>query len=119
MSILSYRGNDPNSFAGSLLCSKGKLTLYPGFVNDLAASVFRDTGATIVGVKKEFINLRQLTGKSLSRMTFGGTVETYPVAIIEVQTPFISGWLEACVLDDASADLIIGNVPGVKHLSVS
>ena len=39
-----------------------------------------------------------------------------PVALINIDTPYLSGEVEAMCLRDAIYDLIIGNVPGARRV---
>ena len=47
-------------------------------------------------------------------MLIDGTVRRYPTAIVELDTPYLSGRVQALCMDDPVHDVIIGNVPGAK-----
>ena len=64
---------------------QGRTDSVPRFVNNKTVSVLRDTGCTTFGVKRKFIHHSQLTGIIISCMTFGGTIEEYPAAMIDVK----------------------------------
>ena len=89
------------------------LVLVHGSVNGYDCSVMRDTGCTTIGVRRSLINPARLTGRQVQCVTFGGNVEVYPTALVDIATPYISGTYEACVLPNPVSDLIIGNVPSV------
>ena len=42
------------------------------------------------------------------------TIKKVPIARVNVDTPYLSGTVEALCLQDAIYDVIIGNVPGAK-----
>ena len=46
-----------------------------------------------------------------------GAVESFPLAAVEIDTPFFSGSLLCCVIDDPVADLMLGNVEGVQPIA--
>ena len=47
-------------------------------------------------------------------MLIDGTVKRFPTAIVELDTPYLSGRVQALCMDDPVHDVIIGNVPGAK-----
>ena len=83
-------------------------------VNGYAGTLLRDTGCTTAGVKRCFVRAEQFTGKTQHCRSFGGRIESFPLAEIQVDTPYYSGTVLACVIDSPVADLILGNLPGVK-----
>jgi len=64
-------------------------------------------------VRRALVSPDQFTGRTQRCISFGGKVEVFPLARVNVDTPFYSGILECCVIDRPVADLIIGNLPGV------
>ena len=46
-------------------------------------------------------------------ITFGGNKEVFPLAVIQVDTPFYKGEVQCCVVDNPVCDLILGNLPDV------
>ena len=97
--------------------TSGRLSLYDGLVGTQEVKVLRDTGATCVGVAKHLVGSHQYTGETIRCILFTGTAVQLPVAEISVCTPYLSGTVLACVLDAPPADLIIGNVSGVRDCS--
>ena len=83
-------------------------------VNGFTASLLRDTGCTTAGVKKSLVNDNQYTGKVQRCRSFGGNIETFPLANIDVITPYYEGKVLACVIEKPVTDLILGNLPGVR-----
>lgn len=113
---MSVTPSDDQEF--KILCScsafQGQLPLCSGFVNDQEVRVLRDSGANTAGIRKSLVHEDQFTGETQSVLTFGGKVESFPVAIVPVDTPFFTGPLCCCVIDEPVADLIIGNMKGVE-----
>ena len=77
-------------------------------------SVLRDTGSSVHAVHEAFVSSSDLVGKSQKIVTFGGKEETFDLARINVNTPFISGNVIVCVLRDYPErlryfDVLIGN----------
>ena len=76
--------------------------------------VLRDTGSMIHAIHKKYVKPTDYTGRSISLITFGGKKETFQLAKVNVDTPFISGSVLACVLSDYPDecmyfDVLIGN----------
>ena len=67
-----------------------------------------------VVVKREFVSEKQLTGKVGYMLLIDNTLRRVPVAKIRVDTPYLTGEVEAQCLPDAIYDLIIGNVQGAR-----
>ncbi|MPC48415.1 hypothetical protein E2C01_042187 [Portunus trituberculatus] len=44
-----------------------------------------------------------------------GIQVSYPLAIVEVESPFYTGRVAAAVMKDSVADLVIGNIQGVRN----
>lgn len=94
----------------------GKLTLVTGFVNSQPCTVLRDTGCSVIGVSKNFVKDNDWLNKKLECTMFTGTKEVIDVATAEIDTPFLKGKFEVCVLNKPVADVIVGNVPGVDQI---
>ena len=92
------------------LDESSELNIHKGTVNGKPATVLRDTGCTCIGVHKKFVLQKDYTGKICSCKLFTGDIASVPTAMINITTPFISGRVEALVLDDPVVSLIIGNV---------
>ena len=58
-----------------------------------------------------------LTGRTIPCYHFSGKVEDMPVARIQIDTPFLSGFVDAVVGSFPGAGLIVDNVPGVLSSS--
>eukprot|EP00745_Piridium_sociabile_P039410 TRINITY_DN7365_c0_g1_i12.p1 TRINITY_DN7365_c0_g1~~TRINITY_DN7365_c0_g1_i12.p1 ORF type:complete len:1702 (-),score=291.88 TRINITY_DN7365_c0_g1_i12:2644-7599(-) len=111
--------NPKPSGAVSVVCSvtdefSGQLHLESGSVNGSSCSVLRDTGATVCGVRKRLVTNDQYLGTSVKCVSFGGRVEEFPLAKVEIESQYLSGSVVCCVLEAPVADFIVGNVPGVR-----
>ena len=121
VAVASGSGSSQSAGAALVVCSlvdefTGQLHLESGSVNGSACSVLRDTGATVCGVRKRLVRDDQYTGKSVKCISFGGRMEEFPLAEVQVESDHLSGSVLCCVLDAPVADLIVGNVPGVENV---
>lgn len=109
------------SAPSSVLCSAdgggGSLPTAESCVNGFHVSVLRDSGATAAGVRRCLVREGQYTDKKQNITSFGGKVECFPLACVQVDTPFYFGDLVCCVIDDPAVDLIIGNLRGVDPVA--
>ena len=92
--------------------------VYPGILikgeNSESVTVLRDTGSAVHAVHSNLVNANDYTGTFQQLVTFGGKEESFPLAYIEVNTPFLSGKIVACVLQSYPEkfryyDILIGN----------
>ena len=85
------------------------------FVADNQVSILRDTGCTAVVIRSSLITPEQYTGETKRMIKIDNTVLHVPVAICVINTPFLSGQIEALCVVNPVCDLIIGNVEGVHE----
>ena len=85
-----------------------------GRVAGKSVNVLRDTGCSGIVVKKNLVTEDQYTGYFSFMLLIGNTVKKVPIARITVDSPYLSGEVEARCLPDAIYDLIIGKVSGVR-----
>ena len=106
-----------------LLCSacaeplsgaRSRMPVVKGQVAGKSLNVLRDTGCSGIIVKKNLVNEEQYTGDYSFMLMINNTVKKVPIACITVDTPYLSGEIEAQCLPDAIYNMIIGNVPGVR-----
>ncbi|KAL8560911.1 hypothetical protein ACOMHN_035851 [Nucella lapillus] len=88
----------------------GRLKLEAGKVNGTVCFVLRDTGATVCGVRKWLVCPDQYTGESIKCVSFGGRVDEFPLARVDVSSEYITGEIVCCVLEAPVADFIVGNI---------
>ena len=113
--------NNFQNFMGStthIVCSlkdefSGDLHLHRGKVNGRHASVLRDTGATICGVRAGLVDKDQYLGRDITCVSFGGRKEVFPIAEVDIETDFFVGKIQCCVINNPAADLILGNIPNM------
>ena len=91
-----------------------KMPVMMGTLNGKSVEVLRDTGCTGVVTKKAFVKREQYTGRYKVMIRIDKSSVKAPTAMIEVETPYYTGVVEAVCLEDALYDLIIGNIDGAK-----
>ncbi len=96
--------------------AKGKVNMptVQGFVNGQPAEVLRDTGCSTVVVRRSLVLPEQLTGRTRACVLIDGTIRWNPTATITIDTPYLSGKVEAVCMSAPLYALIIGNVQGAK-----
>lgn len=93
---------------------KGSIKLSRGRCNDITCSILRDTGSSTIGVRKSLVNDSDRTGFKKQVITFNGNTESYELGYVNIESPYITGRLLCCMLDNPIADLIIGNIEGIN-----
>ena len=94
---------------------KAKMPVAEGKLGGSPVKVLRDTGCSTIVVKRGLIADDKLTGKVVVCVMIDGTARRYPTAIVEIESPFLSGTVEAVCMDRPLYDLVVGNVPGVQE----
>ena len=87
-----------------------------GLPNKKTVRVLQDTGCTIAAIKRNFVQDHQLTREETSCVLIDGTQRKFPLAKVDVDTPYYTGLVEAMVMDNPVYDLILGNIPTVRKL---
>ena len=90
----------------------GRMITADGYVGNQRVDVMRDSGCDGIVVKSDLVPKEALTGKFVSCTMIDGTVRRFPIAMIEINTPFISGSVPAVCMKTPVYKLIIGSVPG-------
>jgi len=72
------------------------------------ASVLLDTDCTTIVVRRRLVRDEQLTGEFRYYRMLDGTVRRAAVAVVDIETPFISGKLPCLCID--TCDVIVANV---------
>lgn len=85
-----------------------------GWVDGKSVSVLRDTGCSAVVVRRDLVKDCQLTGGSTLCILIDGTARRVPTAIIDVDTAYYKGSVEALCMKRPLYDLILGNISGVS-----
>ena len=96
--------------------SVGSLNFESGYLDNKLVSILRDTGCSILGVRKSLVKDKQkIKGHYTLKLVDGQTFK-YPLAYINLNTPYIKGTYVAAMFDDPVADIIIGNVDEAKKV---
>ena len=85
-----------------------------GTVNGIEATVMLDSGCSTVGVRKSLVQEEQFTSEVQSCRLFNGDMVSLPIARVDLDTPYFSGEVEACVIENPVCDVILGRVEGAN-----
>ncbi|GFN92303.1 reverse transcriptase [Plakobranchus ocellatus] len=78
-------------------------------------SLLRDTGCNTVGVRRSLVPVSSITGRRIKVNTFRCKNRAFDTAVIDISSPYFSGRVEACLLKDPVADVILGDIDGITH----
>jgi hypothetical protein len=67
-------------------------------------------------VKRSLVNQNQFIDEKQYCRSFGGKMEVFTLAKIHVSTPYYTGQVKACVIDNPVCDLILGNIVSEKDV---
>ena len=90
-----------------------------GTVNRKKVIALRDTGCTDCDVRRSFVSSDQLLGKESDVTLMDESTQRYPLAMVEIDCPFLTGKTEALCMDDTLYDLVIGHIDGSKLSDMS
>ncbi|XP_041471848.1 uncharacterized protein LOC121421249 [Lytechinus variegatus] len=85
-----------------------------GMIDNKIISVLRDSGCSGAIIKQDLVSQKQMTGEECTCVLIDRTLRTFPIAMIDVNTPFYVGKVRALCVKTPLYDLILGNIPGVK-----
>ncbi|XP_063971781.1 uncharacterized protein LOC135159725 [Lytechinus pictus] len=85
-----------------------------GMIDNKIISVLRDSGCSGAIIKQDLVSQKQMTGEECTCVLIDHTLRTFPIAMIDVNTPFYVGKVRALCVKTPLYDLILGNIPGVK-----
>ena len=85
-----------------------------GLLSGKQVVVMRDSGSSCTVVREGLVSKTSLTGETKACVLIDGTIRKFPVARIDVDTPYYTGNLVALCVKEPVYDLIIGNVDGAK-----
>ena len=88
-----------------------KHSVSEGFIGE-KVKVLRDTEYSSAAVRSSLVSDTQLTGNVQLCVLIDGTVRKFPIARVNVDTPFYKGDLEARCMKAPIYDLMISNIPG-------
>ncbi|KAL3854643.1 hypothetical protein ACJMK2_013904 [Sinanodonta woodiana] len=98
---------------GTCIYPEARVPIANGTVNG-QVTVLRDTGCTTVVVKRNLVRDDQLLGFKSPCMLLDQTIDHVPVNRIMIETPFLTGTVEALCIANPIYELTIGNVPGSR-----
>ena len=103
-----------NACVEPLTGARSKIPVVIGRVGEKTVDILRDTGFSGIVVKKDLVSEEQYTGDFNCMLLIDNTMRKVPIAKITVDTPYLSGEVEAQCLSNAIYDLIVCNVPGAR-----
>ena len=95
-------------------CSGDKLHVCDGYVGQTKLKMLRDTGCEGVVVKTSLVPQKSMTGEYKTCMLIDGTIRRFPVAMIEIDTPYLTGKVLAKCMENPVYGLIIGQGVGAR-----
>ena len=93
---------------------KSRLPTAEGPVNGRKVEVLRDIECTCGTVKRSLVSDDKLIGKESYVTLIDETTQKYPLAVNDVDCPFVTGKTEALCMEDTVYDLVIGKFDGSK-----
>ena len=93
---------------------KSKMPVMYGFVDSMKVSVLRDSGCNTTILKENLVDEKQLKNDTQCCILADGTVRRFPVACIQVDTPYYVGEVNALCMANPVYDLVIGNIQGAR-----
>ena len=100
----------------SAACTVGSgMPVVKGIVGSHEVNVLRDTGCSTTVVRQGLVSRDQMIGTHSKCLLLDGTVRRYPVAKIDVDTPYFRGSVEALCMESPLYGLILGNISGVRE----
>ena len=109
-----YEHRNNAHISAALNTNNNGLPLFPCKINNTSATCLRDTGSNVNAVAARYVNIEQHVGRYTSCTMFDGSARKFPIAKVNVSTPFITGVIEALVIENPITDLIIGNSDSVS-----
>ncbi|KAH9508272.1 hypothetical protein Btru_050683 [Bulinus truncatus] len=107
----SLNRNNKVHNVNALLSNNGNLIFYPCFLNNKPVMCLRDTGATCVVVDVSLVPHECMMDSSEDIKLGNGHTLSCKKAMIDIDTPWISGKIEAIAMTSPVAPLIIGKPP--------
>lgn len=85
-----------------------------GLVGTTKVSVLRDSGCSGAVIRKGLVTNKQMTGRYKWCILIDGSVHRYPTAVVNINSPFYVGEVEALCVDTPVFDVILGNIKNVR-----
>ena len=110
LSCARVRPTTMDTSTGNNIIETGSLNIEIGTVNGQQVSVLRDTGCTSVVVKRDLVADDQLLTDTAVCRLIDGTLRRFPIARVQIETPYYTGNVRAICMTDPISDLIVGNI---------
>ncbi|GFO06925.1 Zinc finger protein [Plakobranchus ocellatus] len=91
----------------------GRLHIESASLFGSKCSLLRDTGCNTVGVRRSLVPVSSITGRRIKVNTFCCENRAFDTAVIDISSPYFSGRVEACLLTNPVADVILGDIDGI------
>ena len=92
----------------------GNMPVVTGCVEGTEVKTLRDTGCSTVIVREDLVPENQKLNEKVTLILANRSALITPVAIIDIDTPYLSGKFRALCMKTPAYDLIIGNVDGAR-----
>jgi len=93
---------------------KDMMPVVTGKVEGKCVEVLRDTGCSGVIVRRDLVKDAEIRDRTGYMLTVDRTVKRAPVGMVNIDTPYYTGRVEALCLQDPLFDLIVGNIEGAR-----
>ena len=80
-------------------------------------AVLRDSECSLCVVRSDLVTDSQYTGRKQSVTLIDGTIKTFPVASVEIDSPYFSGEVEALCMPRSLCEVVVGNIEGAREPS--
>ena len=105
--------------SAACMCSGDMLHTCDGYVGQTKLKMLRDSGCEGVVVKTSLVPEKSMTGQYKTCVLIDGTIRRFPVAMIEIDTPYLTGKVLAKCMENPVYDLIVGQGVGARDLTDS
>ena len=91
----------------------GRINILP---SNTQVSVLRDrsTGCSICVIKSSLVKPERMTGGHSKVTLIDGSLKDFPVAKIGIDSPFVSGEIQAWCMPECLCEVVIGNILGAR-----
>ena len=86
-----------------------------GLVGNHQVRLLRDSGCDGVVIKQSLVKKSQLTGITKTCLLIDKTVRRFPIAEIEIDTPYFTGKVSAMCVVNPVHSLVLGEISGVRR----
>ena len=90
------------------------MSVVKGKIGNAIGSTLRNTGCSCVIGKQSLISESQYMGRRSLMQMVDSMVKRVPIVRVEMDTPYLSGTVDALCPPTAIYDIITGNVSGVR-----